>query len=247
MCLYFLYYNQQTHSESDSHEVIPCNDKKNENENSRLASKKDRIHNGIERISQDNHKHRQESRNSRNSQQLGRQASDGDASQRAHRRNESDSRIGLLRRQHTDLALARRSEMYRNSKIELTFGGNASDAPSPNPGEPILTDFAPIRLNDSKNSQKNHQDELRRQTSLDGDLHRTGSPSSARDFRKPDRGQRREKTDVESRKAELRSELDRRRINAEGKEQEEVSISTNNQQVSWEQIIQCLSATCYAI
>ena len=208
-----------------------------------------------------NYRNNKESRSSRHSQQLGRQASENDAiSQKAHRRNESDSRIGLLRRQHTDIALARRSEMYRNSKVDMALGGipNSSDFPSAttDSGEPILTDF--IHRNNSNkmynhnNHRKNNHEEMRRQVSLDSDLHTLSSSnnSSIWDSPKFDWAQRREKSDVELRKAELRSELDRHRIDAESHSKhhhrESVissnsSSTTNNnssssivQQVSWE-------------
>ena len=88
----------------------------------------------------------------------------------AHRRNDSDSRVGLLRRQHTDIAMARRSHLFGRSGNILgeipASGGNPSKSNSgscANSGEPILTNF--VSVGDSMRGS------LRRQSSLDSDLH----------------------------------------------------------------------------
>nr|XP_027215073.1 mitogen-activated protein kinase kinase kinase kinase 4-like [Penaeus vannamei] len=159
----------------------------------------------------------------RNSHQLGRQSSDGDSSQRAHRRNESDSRLGLLRRQHTDVALARRSDVYRNSKVEISFPANRSDVTSSVAGEPVLTDFIPVTGDErQRSSGESGRPELRRQVSLDGDLNSAGG--SGREPPRHEWNQRREKTDVDLRRAELRNELERWRVNPqEGRSRDSVS------------------------
>ncbi|KAF2360776.1 hypothetical protein FHG87_008466 [Trinorchestia longiramus] len=78
--------------------------------------------------------------------------SDTTSSPAQHRRNESDSRVGLLRRQHTDIALARRSHLFGGR------GGGPRDE-----AQVVLTNF--VAMGDtSRNS-------LRRQSSLDSDLH----------------------------------------------------------------------------
>lgn len=171
----------------------------------------------------------------RNSHQLGRQSSDGDSSQRAHRRNESDSRLGLLRRQHTDVALARRSDVYRNSKVEISFPASRSDVTSSVAGEPVLTDFVPVAGDErQRSSGESGRPELRRQVSLDGDLSSAGG--SGREPPRHEWNQRREKTDVDLRRAELRNELERWRVNPqEGRSRD--SVSSQQQlpahQVSW--------------
>lgn len=158
----------------------------------------------------------------RNSKQLIHQSSDGDLNQRAHRRNESDSRLGLLRRQHTDVALARRSDVYRNSKVELAFPPARAEVTASLAGEPVLTDFMAVtdehqRLAaEASRGGEGGRGELRRQVSLDGDLNTTSSSSSAggREPARHEWNQRREKTDVDLRRAELRSELEQWRVNA---------------------------------
>lgn len=187
------------------------------------------ISNGLDR------RQSQESKASqRNSHQLGRQSSDGDSSQRAHRRNESDSRLGLLRRQHTDVALARRSDVYRNSKVELAFPVPRSDVA----GEPVLTDFVPVVGEERQRStNESSRPELRRQVSLDGDLHAISSAGgSGREPARHEWNQRREKTDVDLRRAELRNELERWRVNPqEGRSRDSVSSQPQvpAHQVSW--------------
>lgn len=150
----------------------------------------------------------------RNSHQLIHQSSDGDLSQRAHRRNESDSRLGLLRRQHTDVALARRSDVYRNSKVEISFPIARSEVTTSVAGEPVLTDFmAKIGDEHQRSFGESGRSELRRQVSLDGDLHAVSSSGSAgREHARHEWNQRREKTDVDLRRAELRNELEQWRV-----------------------------------
>lgn len=75
----------------------------------------------------------------------------------AHRRNESDSRIGLLRRQHTDVAIARRSHLFGRSGSILGSDSRSSEATEP----VMLTNFVSVADRGS----------LKRQTSLDSDLH----------------------------------------------------------------------------
>lgn len=76
-----------------------------------------------------------------------------------HRRNESDSRIGLLRRQHTDVAIARRSHLFSRSSSIL---GNETK-PSQTAEPVLLTNFVSVADRGGAS--------LRRQSSLDSDLH----------------------------------------------------------------------------
>lgn len=87
----------------------------------------------------------------------------------AHRRNESDSRIGLLRRQHTDIAMARRSHLFGRSGSIL--GDAPIDKTGVSNGEPILTNFVNV-------GDKNSLGSLRRQSSLDSDLHLSSHSNS---------------------------------------------------------------------
>ncbi|XP_050693897.1 serine/threonine-protein kinase mig-15-like [Eriocheir sinensis] len=134
------------------------------------------------------------------------QSSDSDliaTAQHHHRRNDSDSRIGLLRRHHTDLT---------PTPQPTQPGSKPAPAPSPSrrsevtqasdPSEPILTDF--LGLPGDLNRM-----ELRRQGSLDDFPGLSGSGGSAGGGARPDWGPRREKTDVDLRRAELRNDLER--------------------------------------
>ncbi|RXG72433.1 Traf2 and NCK-interacting protein kinase [Armadillidium vulgare] len=131
---------------------------------------------------------------------------------KAHRRNDSEPPAGPLRRQHTDGVLARRSEMVRTSRIELALQGGARNnvqVPKSNKGEPVLMDYALHRGEEVRPP-------LRRQVSLDSELNATSADKSPGGGRHEWGGPRREKTDLEYRRAELRSELERRRVSRDG-------------------------------
>ncbi|KAB7496320.1 Traf2 and NCK-interacting protein kinase [Armadillidium nasatum] len=131
---------------------------------------------------------------------------------KAHRRNDSEPPAGPLRRQHTDGVLARRSEMVRTSRIELALQGGArnnAQVPKSNKGEPVLMDYAIHRAEEVRPP-------LRRQVSLDSELNATSADKSPGGGRHEWGGPRREKTDLEYRRAELRSELERRRVSRDG-------------------------------
>lgn len=120
----------------------------------------------------------------------------GEGGQRVqHRRKDSDPRAGQLRRQHTDQGLPTprlsRGDMGR-------------------PSDPILTDFMPLA-----GEGAGGRGQLRRQASLDADLH---DPSRSHPYQHPQPYQphlhqhRRQNTDLDLRRAQLRSDLQQWRL-----------------------------------
>lgn len=131
-----------------------------------------------------------------------------DPPSRVHRRNDSDSRVGGAtpsRRPHTDGALVRRSELVCSSRLELALQGGRN-AEAGKGAEPVLTDYNP------RPGEEARPPPLRRQVSLDSELNASGADRGPVPRERREWGPRREKTDLELRRAELRSELERRRV-----------------------------------